>query len=312
MKEEKENKLLLIKNDIVFKDMFNENQMDTLEWIVMKLLDAKYEDIHGKVVVKTSVLPHTYQQERDKTVDLLVDYNGNDILIELNNNFTGNYMRNLLYAFNIISNHYNKGIKNVEIVKNKTKIILVNLNWHHKNYNHKKVEGKQEVFLEYPEYNYHDYLIKIINVNLDFYYELCYHNIKESDKLWKLFTIENEEDLDSLVKEEELLLGHQRKLLYLSDNEEYKKMIMNEDIERNALIEQEYGYAYHEGEESGIKKGIEQGIEKGIKEGIEKGSINTKKEIVLEMYRKDLPLDIISDCTGLSIDEINNIIQEMK
>ena len=35
--ETKENKLLLIKNDRVFKDMFNENQMDTLEWVVMKI-----------------------------------------------------------------------------------------------------------------------------------------------------------------------------------------------------------------------------------------------------------------------------------
>ena len=31
--------------------MFNENQMDTLEWMVMKILNAKYEDIHGKVIV---------------------------------------------------------------------------------------------------------------------------------------------------------------------------------------------------------------------------------------------------------------------
>ena len=295
MKEENKkqnNKLLLIKNDIVFKDMFNENQMDTLEWFVMKLLNAKYEDIHGKVVVKNTVLPHTYQLERDKTVDLLVDYNGNDILIELNNNYTGNYMRNLLYAFNIISNHYNKGTSIEDIVKNKTKIILVNLNWHHKNYTHKKVDGKQEVILEYPEYNYKDYLIKIININLDFYHQLCYHNVKESDKLWKLFTIENEEDLDSLVKEEELLLSHQKKLLYLSDSEEYKKMIMNEDIERNAMIEQNYGYLYTT----------------GIEQGIEQGSLNTKKEIVLEMFNDNVSIDLISKYTGLSKKEIEEIV----
>jgi len=185
----KKDKLLLIKNDQVFKDMFNENQMDILEWMVMKILNAKYEDIHGRVIFKNKELTNTYQEERKKTVDLLVDYNWSDILIELNNSFTGNYMRNLLYAFNIISNHYNKGVSNNNIKKDKVKIILANLNWHHKNYNHKMVDGKKEVLLEYPEYNYEDYLIKIININLDFYYELCYHNTKKSDKLLKLFTI---------------------------------------------------------------------------------------------------------------------------
>jgi len=291
MIEEKEDKLLLIKNDQVFKDMFNENQMDTLEWIVMKILNAKYEDIHGKVIVKNKELTSTYQKERKKTVDLLVDYNGNDILIELNNNFTGNYMRNLLYAFNIISNHYNKGVSNNNIKKDKVKIILINLNWHHKNYNHKMVDGKKEVLLEYPEYNYQDYLIKIININLDFYYELCYYNIKESDRLWKLFTIENKEDLDLLVKEEKLLLGYQRKLLYLSDNEDYKKMILNEDIERNAMEEQQFGYAY----DTGMKKGI----------------ASKEKEIVINMYKDGMSLELISKYSNLSLEEVNKIVENI-
>ena len=96
------NKLLAIKIDRVFKDMFNESQMDTLEWTVMQILNAKYEDIHGNVKVENACLVNTYPEERNKTVDLLVNYNGDKILIELNNNYCGNYMRNLLYAFNII------------------------------------------------------------------------------------------------------------------------------------------------------------------------------------------------------------------
>lgn len=40
------------------------------------------------------------------------------------------------------------------------------------------------------------------------------------------------------MKEEKLLNGYRKKLLYLLDSEEYKKMIMNEDIERNAMLEQ--------------------------------------------------------------------------
>ena len=80
------NTLLAIKADRVFKDMFNETQMDTLEWTVMQILNAKYEDIHGKVKVQNASLVNSYKEERNKTVDLLIDYQGDDILIEVNNN----------------------------------------------------------------------------------------------------------------------------------------------------------------------------------------------------------------------------------
>ena len=72
--EANNNKLLLIKSDRLFKDMFNETQMDTLEWAVMQILNAKYEDIHGKVIVQNKELTHSFKNERNKTVDLLVDY----------------------------------------------------------------------------------------------------------------------------------------------------------------------------------------------------------------------------------------------
>ena len=147
-------------------------------------------------------------------------------------------------------------------------------------------------------------LIKIININLDFYYELCYHKVKESDKLWKLFTIEDEQELKSLVRDEKLLNGYQNKLLYLSDNEGYKKMIMNEDIERNAMLEQQFGPIYDEAYDKGEVKGFERGIEQG--------TLNAKKELINSMYKDKVSLDVISKYTGLSINEINNIINELK
>ncbi len=47
----KENEILEIRGDRIFKDMFNEYEMDTIELLVMKILKCKYEDIHGKVKV---------------------------------------------------------------------------------------------------------------------------------------------------------------------------------------------------------------------------------------------------------------------
>ena len=94
----KSNEILEVKSDILFHDLFNENDMDTIEWSVMQILKADYEDIHGKVTVKNVRLTNTYQKERGKNVDLIVDYKGEKIIVEMNNNYPGNYMKNLLYS----------------------------------------------------------------------------------------------------------------------------------------------------------------------------------------------------------------------
>lgn len=289
------NKLLAIKIDRVFKDMFNETQMDTLEWAVMQILNAKYEDIHGKVKVQNATLVNSYKEERNKTVDLLVDYLGDDILIELNNNYCGNYMRNLLYAFNIILKHYNMGTSQAEIVKKRSKVILVNLNWYPIDINYKKVSHKVIHTLPYPEDNTKDFVIKAININLDIYKDFCYDSINEWDKLYKLLTIEDKEELKRFTLNENLLKQYQKKLMDLSYDNKYKEIVMNETIEQNAMYEQTYGVGY--------RNGIEQGIEKGINE--------RNKEIVLEMHQNKISIELINKCTGLSLDEINDIINEI-
>ena len=240
--------------------MFNETQMDTLEWAVMQILNAKYEDIHGKVKVQNASLVNSYKEEWNKTVDLLVDYIGDDILIELNNNYCGNYMRNLLYAFNIILKHYNMGTSQTDIVKKRCKVILVNLNWYPFDTNYKKVLHKVIQTFPYPEDNTKDFVIKKININLDIYKDFCYDKINEWNRLYKLLTIENEEELQSFIEKEKLLKQYQKKLMEISYDDDYKESVMNETIEQNAMFEQTYGVGYRRGVEEGIEQGIEQGI----------------------------------------------------
>ena len=74
MVEEKE--LLQVKYDLLFHDLFNENEMNTLEWIVMKILNCKHEDIHGKVLVKNIRKPRVLYNEKTNYVDLIVNFIG--------------------------------------------------------------------------------------------------------------------------------------------------------------------------------------------------------------------------------------------
>lgn len=291
MQEEKDNSLLEVRQDRLFHDLFNENEMDTIEWTVMQILKASYQEIHGKVKVINIRLTNNYQEEKSKYVDLLVDYNDEKIIIELNNNYVGNYMKNLLYAFNVVSNHFNYGSSNKDFYNKKVKVILVNLNWFkHIEMGH-KVMPKEEIIIPYPEnIKKQDYLIKIININLDFYKKLCYNEIDKWDKLWKLLTFDNYDELSYFLGKEKLMQGYQEKLHKLSTDEEYKKMLFDERIFENAE-KTDYFNA-------------------GRTEGMEEGSNKKLLEMVTNMYNEGISLDTISKCANLTMEELQEIIHK--
>lgn len=60
---------------------------------------------------------------------------------------------------------------------------------------------------------------------------------------------------------------------------------------------------FQKGLEKGIEKGIKKGVKKGIKEGIEKNKIET----ALKAIQKGLDNETISELTGLSLQEIENL-----
>ena len=66
-----------------------------------------------------------------------------------------------------------------------------------------------------------------------------------------------------------------------------------------------------EGIQEGIEKGIQEGIEKGIQEGIEKGIQEGRREeqiaIARSLKNAGIDIKIISDNTGLSIEEVSEL-----
>ena len=129
-----EDELLEIKSDRLFHDLWNEKEMDTIEWTVMQILNCSYEDIHGKVSVGNIRIINTSLDNKQKYVDLVVNYKDTITVIELNNNASDNYLRNVLYAMNCILNSYIEGEKYTD---KKIRGILVNLNWFNKETNYR-------------------------------------------------------------------------------------------------------------------------------------------------------------------------------
>ncbi len=56
-----------------------------------------------------------------------------------------------------------------------------------------------------------------------------------------------------------------------------------------------------------LDKGIKQGVKKGIKQGIEKGRHEEALEIARNLKNKSIPLEIIAEATGLSIEVLKTL-----
>ena len=291
-----ENEVLEVKSDRLFHDLFNEHEMNTIEWTVMMILNKTYEEIHGNVMVGNIRLTNMSKDDKQKFVDLIVNLKDKKIIIELNNNYEGSYLRNTLYAMNIINNSY---IDNGSYYDGKIQGILVNLNWYKsKKHNY----GRKEIIYDYPKDGEEkkDYLLKIININLDYYSNKCYNEFEGVDKLSKLLTIKNKEELREITSNEKLLNDYYNKMDRLSNDKEYCRMVWDERIDeklRNIDV-------YNGGEMVGYEKGHKEGIKEGIKEG----SQETKKEIILKLHKKNIPIDTIAECVNLSVDEVQIII----
>ena len=70
------------------------------------------------------------------------------------------------------------------------------------------------------------------------------------------------------------------------------------------LMEYDYATDIEVQREEAFEKGVSQGLQQGVSQGEHQAKIETAKNLVA----KKISVDIIADCTGLSIDEINNLM----
>ena len=140
--------ILQVKSDKLFHDLINENEMDT---IVMKILKCEYSHY----------------------VDLIIVYQEYEIILELNNNFLGNIIRNIVYGMTRIVGFYkeikskNKKEYKDKYYKDKLKVILINLNW----INRKSVKYKESYIDKLYGFigskNNKNIFYKVISITLD-------------------------------------------------------------------------------------------------------------------------------------------------
>ena len=296
----KKGEIIPLTYDFVFNEIFaNEKNINILENFISNILNLNIEEVRGSLHIKPRDLELNNKSERNKQIDLLLEYHGDLINIELNNNSgEGIKERNLVYACSVHASQLEYGDNSYKKI-NKT--IQINLNT--KPNSTGLLIDKYNLKNEYNK-TYSDKLV-IYMIDISLGVDMCYNGT--SDKLAKwcyVLTSQTEDELGKYLgdimneKEQNQLVDEMNKL---SSNEKVIALYSaysREELERNTLI--------IEAEE----KGIEKGIEKGRQEGIEQGREEEKEKMIKKLYEKGLPIKEISEIVNKSEEEVKDIVNK--
>ena len=134
----------------------------------------------------------------------------------------------------------------------------------------------------------------MVNINLDYYVDKNYNEVDEYEKLFKLFTIKSLKELKELTKDDIHLREYAEVMESLMRKKGYKEMVLSDLMEerlRQDEIRTCMNMAYNDGEKIGFEK--------------------SQHETVINMYQNKIPLNMITKCVNLTLDEVKKIIKEM-
>lgn len=269
-----------IMSDSMMKAMFmNTKRLKYSAKLISYFIDIDYEKLLNNMTLVKNELDKESENQKGERADYVAKIDDTTISIEVNNNEDERYLeRNMEY----IDRLYSEKIKKGDEYKY-NQVIQINLN----NFSFK---GNNKVIDIYSIQNEEGIRLSNKKVFIQIYipnlrkkwYDEGVNKLTNAEKYLLALV---EEDIDSLEE-----LGDE--------------LVMNEYIEEaeDVSFESNIGESYdHEqaNKELYIREGIEQGIEQGL--------LSAKQEIAKSLLQKDVSINIISECTGLSIDELNEI-----
>ena len=314
-------------NDCFIRYLFSAEGSET---IVLNFINSVMKNLDFETFVKVEILnPFSlskYLKSKESIMDIrCVTESGQVVIIEIqlqgNNEFI---YRSLFYwakGYSVMldrGENYNK-LQALIIINILDFKLIENIDDIHTCYVLKEIKHNniltdhcQIHYLELPKFNN--------NTNIK--------DIKKEVLSWIKFF--KGEDMKTLLKEDTVFeLVKEKSESFLCDNplidtykrkeidEYFNKRMLDYEI-KNAMnkgiqegiekgIEQGIQEGIEKGIQEGIEKGIQEGIEKGIQEGIEKGIEQGKIEIARNLKKSGIDIKIISDNTGLSIEQIEKL-----
>ena len=273
------------RNDRAFKEVFlKPNNSDLLKALLEFILKIKID----KLEIKKTELLSGNVNIKDKRVDAIVHTGNKKIEIEINSqNKDYLHTRSTAYICNIYQSNASVG----DTYNEDTDIIQVNLTWGLGRNNEEMKIFK--IMNEKGELYVKNFII--YEINMDYYDKIWYSkNEDEIKKNQYMIMLDlDKKELKSMPKDK-IVDKYITNVTIVNDDPEFQKYMSEEEDKKkiqNSLLS--------EAKEEGISQGIEQGYTSGINDGV--------KQTAKNMLNKNMPLEDISDITGLSIEEINEL-----
>ena len=282
-----------LSNDLVFKNVVkNVVNRDFLAKIIYLVTGIDYNYLFKNMIVIDADIPDKSVFVHHNEQDVVVTIDNKYINVEMSNDKSKNKRKNEITSHKYASSMYVKGsnynesyifyqiaIENYNIFKNSDLITEVGLT------DLKNGEIETDEFRKF-------------HVNLKNIPNKCYNELSERERYFKLFLIDDIGELDKISMGDDIMKKVVETVKSLSSDpifmSELEKQQLDEYCSAMAIVDAR-------------KEGRQEGRQEGKQEGKVEGKREEKIEIARNMLSKDLDIQFISECTGLSIDDLKNL-----
>ena len=305
----KKGQKISILSDTMLKAMFqNENRIKYSAKFLSYFIDVEYEDILNNICLAKNELDKNRENDKGERCDYVALLSDTSLNIEVNNNSSLEVLeRNMEYAHRLYSKKIRRGEENYQY----TQVIQFNLN----NFAFK---GNDKIVDIYTVTNDDNIGLsnKLIFVQIYVpnlrkkWYTKGMKSLSEEEKyilalvemdLDKLNDLGGENIMDEYVKEAEEVSFEG------GVGEAYDKEWALRDQGYRDGLSQGKAEGFSQGKVEGKAEGFSQGKVEGREEGRAEGISQGKVEIAKNMLAKNMEIELISEITSLTEDEINSL-----
>ena len=294
----KEGELIPLTFDIMFTEIFNNpDNICILEEFISNYLDIPLNLVTGNLKILSRRLSKEERYDSRKEVDLLLNYQGKKINIEMSNSASdGVINRNVVYLCKIHGRQLKTNDINYSKINDTIQIMFNNFDTDN--------DLKTTWYLRDDAGNILTSKLRIDIINLVKGKDLCYTGSEKVDYLinWcKLLTTSNKDNVKNISCQ---IMSHKStntlmsNMSMLSEENEMVRLytkLSRREMEHNTLIVE------------ATEKGLKEGLQKGIEQGIEQGAKQNNLEVAKKMLNKNIDITTIEEITGLTKEEITKL-----
>ena len=270
-----------------------------LDFINAVMISADMKTFKAVEILNPFNLKRHYK-DKETIVDVkCITKNGTVVIIEVQLSGNSRFPERILYYW---AANYSKLLKKGEQYDVLTPVISINLLNFNLNKNDKNVHSCYMIYDTKNKNLLTDHLqIHIIELKK---FKFKDNDLKKDLNYWLGFftTKDMEEYMSEIVKEKPIMEEAHKRY-----NNFIRSRLMMTEYEKKEIYQYDKQITLEDKRREGIKEGIKKGKLEGIKEGIEKGKLAEQISMAKTMKSKNMDINLISEITGLPIDEIEKL-----